>query len=567
MGGLRTAGQTEAPTVRRVPRRRIRPSLKWLVLASVVVVVVAAIGLARGRKASRREADIRLFEGKRMTLPITLTSRGEVKAKKNTEIRCEVEGRSTIVWLIDEGKQVKEGDVLVELTSDGGGGTSMSIDDRIKQQEIVCAGGKAALEAAEKAYAIQIDLNASNIRKAALALDLARLDLTKYKEGDYQQAKQTAKLAREECEAVLRRREADYETSKQLFSRGYITKTEHENDKFNAYKAGLELEKAKLAEEILEKYGHQRQLAEKTSAVEEAEKELERTKKSAEAQAAQSKAALEARQAEYGIQTGNLAKLRRQKENLKIRAPGPGMVVYHRSNPWDPQRIEVGSSVHERQILIDLPDPSVMLVEIKINESQMDKMDLDLPASVTVEGLPNVRFTGRVSKIGVLADAQNRWMNPNLKEYTNEITLDQHNDDLKPGMSADVEILVKRLENVLAIPVQSVFSKEGRSYVFVSNGGTQVQEVKLGMSSTEYVQVVEGLKPGQNVFLAVTDDMKRLLASEDGGESGSRYGKDKAWPGPPAPKAKGSEAKGKAGAVSRPAKVPTSGPHPSDKQG
>jgi len=457
-----------------------------------------------------------------MVLPIILTARGEVKAKKNTEIRCEVEGRSTIVWLIDEGKQVKEGDLLVELTNEGGGG-GLSIDDRIKQQEIAVANAKAALEAAQKSHEIQLDLNASNIRKAELALSLARLSLTKYQEGDSKQDKQTARLNREEAEAILRRRQADYETSKQLYARGYITKTEHENDSFNAYKARLELEKAKLAEEILEKYKHHRELAEKTSAVEEAEKELERTKKSAEAQAAQSKAALEARQAEYGIQVGNLEKLRRQKQNLKIRAPAPGMVVYHRSNPWDPQRIEVGASVHERQQLINLPDPSVMLVEVKINESQMDKMNLDLPATVEVEGIPNVRFTGKLSKIGVLADAQNRWVNPNLKEYSNEITLDQVHEDLKPGMSANVEILVRRLEDVLAVPVQSVFSKGGNAYVFVSNNNrTEVRQVKLGLASTEYVQVLEGLQPGEKVLLAVTDDLKRMLPVDAGTEQDER---------------------------------------------
>jgi HlyD family secretion protein len=548
--GLRTAGPLAGiPTRPAKPRSRRQLSKTWLAFPVVAVAVGATLWYALGRRAARAEPEVKTFEIKRMSLPITLIARGEIKAKKNTEIRCEVEGRSTIVFLIEEGKQVKEGELLVELTNDGGGG-SLSIDDRIKQQEIVVANAKAALEAAEKSHYIQLDLNDSNIRKAVLARDLAKLDLTQYVEGDYQQLKQTAQLGREEAEAILRRRQADLETSKQLVERGYITKTEHENDKFNAYKAGLELEKAKLAEEILDKYTHHRNLEQKKSAVEEAEKELERTRKSAEAQAAQSKAALEARQAEFGIQTGNLEKLRRQKENLKIRAPGPGMVVYHRSSPWDPQRIEVGASVHERQCLIDLPDSSVMLVEVKINESQMDKMDLDLPATIEVEGLPNVRFTGKLTKIGVLADAQNRWINPNLKEYTNEITLDQYHDDLKPGMSANVEILVKRLDEVLAVPVQCVFSKGGNSYVFTTNGRVEVKQVKLGLASTEYAQVLDGLKEGQKVFLAVTDDMKRMLPTEEGADRTDRGQSDKAWPASPAQKAKAPDAK--AGPSSRP---------------
>jgi HlyD family secretion protein len=566
LGGLKKGPHAvEAPQPARPAKRPARTRQRRLAMAALVVLVAVGSWLWRGSRGNRQDSEIRTYDAKPMTMPITLVSRGEIKAKKNTEIRCEVEGRSTIVWLIEEGKQVKEGDLLLELTNDGGGG-ALSIDDRIKQQEIVVTNGKAALEAAEKAHEIQLDLNASNIRKAVLARDLARLDLTKYVEGDSEQLRQTARLGREEAEAILRRREADFETSKQLFARGYITKTEHENDKFNAYKAGLELEKAKLAEQILEKYTHRRELEQRRSAVEEAEKELDRTRKSADAQAAQSKAAWDARKAEFEIQTSNLEKLRRQKEHLKILAPGPGMVVYHRSNPWDPQRIEVGASVHERQVVIDLPDPTVMLVEVKINESQMDKMDLDLLASVEVEGIPNARFTGKVTKIGVLADAQNRWINPNLKEYTNEITLDQHNDDFKPGMSANVEILVKRLENVLAIPVQSVFSKEGHSFVFVANGDAQVKEIKLGMASTEYVQVLDGLQAGQKVMLAITDDLRRMLPSDDTTDPNSRANKGRAWPGPPPPKTKAPDIKVKdakdikGGPASQPAATPASRP-------
>jgi HlyD family secretion protein len=166
-------------------------------------------------------------------------------------------------------------------------------------------------------------------------------------------------------------------------------------------------------------------------------------------------------------------------------------------------------------VMIDLPDPSVMQVEVKINESRMDKLEVDLPATIEVEGVPNERFTGKVTKIGVLADSQNRWLNPNLKEYTNEITLDQAHPDLKPGASAKVEILVTQLEDVLAVPVQSVFTKTGHSYVFVCGAdGPEYKEVKLGLASTEYVEIVEGLEPGDKVALVVTDDLERSLPAD-----------------------------------------------------
>lgn len=521
--GLTTAAMaTDVDLARPEPGRQSkRLSKLWLLVPLLMVLASGTTWYGVYQYRLGAEAvDITVFDVKRMSFPVILTAKGEIKAKKNTEIRCEVEGNSTIVWLIEEGEQVEKGALLVELTNQGGSGGS--IDDRIKKQEIDVANASADLENAQKSYEIQVDQNQSDIRKAELAVELAELNLRKYTEGDSHQARQTARLTVKESQAILDRREADLETSVKLFEKGYITKTEHENDKFNALKARLELDKAQLSEKILANYTEQVSLRTKQSNMEEAKKDLDRTRKSAEAQADRSKATLEAKRSEHDIQADKLAKLEKQRTNLKIHAPGHGMVVYHRSNRyWDSRRIEVGGTVHERQSLIDLPDPSVMQVEVKINESKMDKLDLDLPATVEVEGINAKRFTGTVTKIGVLADAQHRWLNPSLKEFTNEVTLDETHTDLKPGMTATVEILVTQLENVLAVPVQAVFGKGGHSYVFVTNGQIEYREIKLGLASTEYVEVMEGLEPGEKVCLAVDEDMKRMLPTDVGpGENG-----------------------------------------------
>lgn len=499
------------------PAKRL--SKLWLGLPlAIILAVVGVWSVVQRARAGAAMPDITVFEVRPMSFPVILTAKGEVKAKKNTEIRCEVEGRSTIVWLIEEGEQVEEGDLLVELANDGGGG-GLSIEDRIKQAEISVANAKAAFENAQKNYEIQLDLNKSNIRKGKLAVELADGRFEKYLNGDSVQDLRTLEIQLREAQAVLRRRKADFETSKQLFERGYITKTEHETDHFNVFKAELNVEKAELAVKIHKEYAEELERRQLESAVEDAKRDLERTIKSAEAQAAQSKAQLEAKKAQYDIEAQKLAKLKKQREHLEIYAPGPGMVVYHRSGRyWDPQRIEVGATVHERQVLIDLPDPSIMQVAVKINESQMDKIELDLPATVEIEGVTGERFTGRVTKIGVLADAQHRWLNPNLKEYTNEITLDQSHASLKPGMSATAEILVTKLDDVLAIPVQCVFSKAGRSYAFVreDDGTISYRDIELGLASTEYVRVLKGLEAGDQVCLAIDDEMKRKLPTDVG---------------------------------------------------
>ena len=74
---------------------------------------------------------------------------------------------------------------------------------------------------------------------------------------------------------------------------------------------------------------------------------------------------------------------------------------------------------------------------------------------------------------------------------------------LKPGMSAKVEIQIASLDDVLGVPLQAVFTGGGESYVFVGDAANfQRRVVKVGMSSTDSVQILEGLKPGEVVLLS-----------------------------------------------------------------
>jgi hypothetical protein len=148
-------------------------------------------------------------------------------------------------------------------------------------------------------------------------------------------------------------------------------------------------------------------------------------------------------------------------------------------------------------------------------------------AVVAVEGLPDKSFTGTVTKIAPLAESRNRWMNPDLKEYTTEITLDQTEPGLKPGATANAEILVEYLRDAIAVPVQAVYGYGGDQYVFRTDGGqVQPAKVQLGTSSTEYVQVLDGLASDQQITMVVTDEMKQMLAKSGGKQEKQPGGND-----------------------------------------
>ncbi len=494
-------------------RARVRTNRSAIWAAAIVIAAagVAAIGWAvvAWSRSSVELAKVDRFTVKPQAFAVVLKEKGELKAANSTDIVCEVEGRSTIIFLIPEGTAVKEGDLLVELASD-------EIEDRIRQEELKETNAITAYEAAQTELEIQRDKNDSDIRKAQLKIELAELALEKYEKGDWEQTLKDANINIEQATINLDRRTEDFEAAKELLTKDFITKTEYDEYDFNFKKAQWELEKARKALEVLKRYTHVTDLRQRESDLEEAVKECERTKKSAAAEEIKKVRGVEGNKKELDLIQDQLAKLRTQKEKCRIVAPTQGFVVYftgggHRFYSSDSQ-IKEGATVHERQVLLSLPDTSEMVVVVRVHEAKTDKLQIGQRVVVKVEALPDRQFTGEVTKIAVVADSQNRWLNPDLKEYETEIILDPTDAPLKPGVTAYAEILVESVENKLAVPVQAVYSKGRRRYVFREDGREPVPvAVTLGAIGTEWAEVIDGLTAGEQILLTFTDRHKRLI--------------------------------------------------------
>jgi HlyD family secretion protein len=506
-GGVPEAAEHSwAPS--RLPVRVSRRTIRLLMLAAVVVAAVGSYAVGRRWLAPAAVQNIQLYTVTRKSFPILLTTTGELKAANSVEVRSEVEGRATIISLVAEGTQVKQGDLLVELASD-------EIDEKIRDLEIKETVAAAAYEAAVKELEILKDKNQSEERKAALALDIARLSLEKYRKGESKELRKESEIAVKQTEEELQRAKDYLKDSEELFKEGFITRIERERDEFEAWKAENELEKMRVRAEVLEKWTIPMDLQKKESDVEEAEAELERTKKASKASEEKAVAEVNAKKDELGIVRDKLSKAREQKQKTRIVAPADGLVVYYKEDWWDETRIKTGTELHERQPIIELPDTSSMKVVVRVHETQIERLKEGLTATVTLEGYSGRQYPGKVIKIGTVADSAHRWMNPNTKEYLTEILIEGTTNDLKPGGTAKVDLLVTQLNDVVAVPVQAVFGKGGKYYVFVDDrGNARPTEVEAGLASTEYVEIKKGLDVGQEVRLAITDEMKRLLPDD-----------------------------------------------------
>jgi HlyD family secretion protein len=233
---------------------------------------------------------------------------------------------------------------------------------------------------------------------------------------------------------------------------------------------------------------------------------LERVERKAIADTVQAEADLKAKEAEFRQQQDKLNKIGQQITKAKIYAPINGMVVYatsaQRSRHGNTEPLDEGQSVRERQELIYLPTADAMMAEINIHEASLDKVSLGLAVRVTVDALPGKTFTGRVSKIAPLPNAQSMWLNPDLKVYSAQIDLEGSGTGVRTGMSCQAEILVDRYEDAISVPVQAVIRVGGKPTVFVvKDNQVKPQTVELGLDNNRMVRIVSGLEPGQTVSL------------------------------------------------------------------
>ena len=93
-------------------------------------------------------------------------------------------------------------------------------------------------------------------------------------------------------------------------------------------------------------------------------------------------------------------------------------------------------------------------------------------------------------------------MNPDLKVYPTTIKIDGEHDWLRPGMSAEVEILVDRLEDVIYVPLQAVSYFDDQRVVYVSRGNqVERREVETGTFSESFIEIRSGLREGEELLL------------------------------------------------------------------
>jgi HlyD family secretion protein len=534
----RFASQSEAAGAKR---------LRWIM---ILVILVAASGtfvfLWWTSRAPQERKKLGIFTVHSGDLPITITESGDIKALNSTDIKSEVEGRTTIISIVDEGTvitpaDVNNGKVLVELDSS-------DIKERLTQQEITFSNEEASYTEAKEALDIQIKQNNSDIKAGEMKVRFTLMDLQKYLGAAVAEklisangetspnggsaatnpgGEATGKIASliddpnlgggavqrlRELNGDITLAESRFEQAsdtlmwtQKLYDKKYVAETELKKDQLEMQSSKIQMDKSRTALELFRLYEFPKESEKLASDYNEAERELERIEAGARSKLAQAQARLDSKKATYSLEKERLEKWRKQLKACTIKAPVPGQVVYSSSmmNQWERRNnpIEIGAEIRERQKIISIPDASEMKVEIKIHETWVDKVQPGQQARITIAAFPDKTFTGKVLKKAPLADPA-EWLNPDLKVYSTDVSIEGTHEFLKTGMTAKVEIIIEELKNVISVPLQAVVNRNGKKVCYVMGSKEpKPREVETGLFNENFVEIKSGLAEGEKVML------------------------------------------------------------------
>ncbi len=211
-----------------------------------------------------------------------------------------------------------------------------------------------------------------------------------------------------------------------------------------------------------------------------------------------------------------------QMEQAILKAPIRGIVVYSetRGSASEGQRkVRVGDQVNRGQTVVTIPDLSEILADTRVTEGDIRKIAVDQPVTVHLDAIPNESFAAHVEEIATLAsyDDYNK-----ESFFSVRVRLDSLSTGMRPGMTASLRIITDKVEDAIYIPNSAVFDADGRTVVFPRRSMPEPREVHLGDRNLDYVIVLEGLEPGEEISLMDPREQKEaeVVAPVPGGGAG-----------------------------------------------
>lgn len=174
---------------------------------------------------------------------------------------------------------------------------------------------------------------------------------------------------------------------------------------------------------------------------------------------------------------------------------------------------KAGESLTDEQDFATIHENKAIKAVTKVIEYDIGQIKVGQKIYVTVEAVPDKKFTGKVKKISALPSSDSS----GLVNYSVEVDISDPGEELKDGMTCSVSFVIKEVTDCLVVPYKAVKMVNGKQFVtVVDERGQQVERpVKTGFSDGTSVEILEGLKVNETVIYA------RTVAPATSGTNGS----------------------------------------------
>ncbi len=430
--------------------------LTWMLIGIGTIALITAVIYLLPKNSARAGIEKAITHTiKRGDVIVSVIEQGTLESSENTEVKCRVRGQNTIIWVVEGGSKVKKGDVLIRLDTFA---IEEAIDERTKFAH----------------------LTRSSAERLKGNLESAKLAIDEYLEGRFKTQLMTLEKELSVAKSNLRSADDWFRFSGLKKEKGFAGGMEMEERDISRLQAEHAVIAKQTEIEVLKTYTKAEQLETLKGNLKAAQASYDAESERAKADASRRDRALE----EY--------------EFCVIHAPRDGLVIYPSAAQWkDAPDIEEGATVHKDQVLLLMPDLDRMQVKVGIHESIVEKVRPGLSAIVT---LPNETLDAKVSTVAAVTRPAG-WWTGNVVKYDTIIELKDGNG-LKPGMSAEVEVILAKHEDVIKIPVSAVVETEKGAFCWVkTDSGVKRRLLQLGDSNDVFIVVKDGVAEGDEVIL------------------------------------------------------------------
>lgn len=468
------------------------PKKSWLTgLATVFFLLFLYYSLFSPRK----EAELIWVTAARKSFDIRVNTIGELDAAKAHLISSSLRGDTAkLIYLVEDGLWVEAGEVLARF------------DPSPLEEEILTLEGDASVqssmvEAAEQLLEmektqVEKELKAANYEVIAAGLDLKKLKLG---EGPLQLAQLEQEV--EEAQDKYQRHQSFVVELTSLQQQGFTSEQEvqQETKKMKQLERSLEIAESKLTsyrDYVLPSGVENAETSQKRY-----DMQLEQGRRAAVHKIGSAMAAVKKSRQQLDGTLKKLAIKRDELEKTVLLAPVSGIVILSEGYFLNEKRKpRVGDTVWQGRPILYLPDISSFVVKTKVRELDLHKIMKGQDVDVRVDAYPDTQLRGKVLMIGALAESSSdKGLERNFQLV---VGINGRDDRLRPGMTTRISILNKRLENVVAIPVQALYADGDRHYCYRIKGSSLERiQVEPGQRNEDFVEIKSGVQEGDRLSL------------------------------------------------------------------